>query len=228
MTDKERLQIGWDCDGVGFDFKGIFIDLVTLNRHHRLTNPSVQSVAMKNSAKFKFYEDAGLTSQDFLSMIDLFVEADGFAENSIVPGFKDAIENSWEYGDPVLCTAREYPHQTLELRKKIFGDTHNWVQKQKLAFRSVIISKNKTISELDMILEDSAESCHNFLRTGTMLPVLFTQPWNADDPYPVRVDTHQEYVEIAREASQFDKPFWEYIEPRIQDTFNELRNLTDV
>ena len=223
MPDNARLQIGLDCDGVLYPFNEYYIDRVEKLAHLFESTIGTQIQNMRNSDKWAFYEDAGWGDKQFFSVYEKMIKTSDFLR-SPYDGVHEFIDNLWEVGDVNLYTSRVCDWAEPSLRQDVFAQTHLWAVTHELTFRTIAITPNKTISELDIILDDNLEACRRYLANGTMLPVLYTRQWNETCDYPIRVSTYQEYVDICAEAATYRDPFWDYLEPRIVKASDYFRN----
>ena len=219
---ENRLQIGYDCDGVLYRYQEMFTKL--LCNADKIT--SREEETMNFSTNWKFYEEIDWDDDEYHMWMQWAIKKDLYCQEAISSTNARQLRDTQEHGDLSLVTARDFSNYPLDIRHYAFDQTHRWVADARnhgVSFRSVLILRNKTLAPVDIMLDDCAANCEDMLISGCMLPVLLNRPGNSESDYPLRVDSVEEYSAICEAAASYDDPFVEWIEPMISDVITKRK-----
>lgn len=173
-------RIGIDLDGVVYDFVGSF-------RHHLITNCGFDPERVKSYERWEFYLDWEMTLEEFLR------ECHAGANAGIIFNHGDAFPGTRE----ALQRIRDMGHTLHVVTDRSFGEagtseaaTAKWVAKHLPKIESLTFSPDKTVANVDMMIDDKLQNYDALTRVGVDAWLL-DRPWNAvpHDYYRQRVST---------------------------------------
>lgn len=178
------MKVGFDCDGVLYDFA----DSV---RQYLIERYGWPLTAFTPPVRWGFYEDWGLSLDDFLAICN-----DGVNYGVI-----------FNYGEPhfgsfeAIREVREAGHSTHLITDRSFGwpgqaakQTYGWLHRHGLVFDSVTFTSDKTIAAVDMMIDDKIEN-YDVLDNSCDV-YLLDRPWNQDDGSRRRITSLDQYVRL--------------------------------
>jgi uncharacterized HAD superfamily protein len=111
-----------------------------------------------------------------------------------IEGAVDALWRLREAGHRVhLITARGT--RLSAICPTIQEHTWKWVLDYNVPADSLTFSKDKTVKPTQWFVDDSIDNVLNLAKAGTRT-YLLTMPWNAERPWPLRVNTVAEFADI--------------------------------
>jgi hypothetical protein len=180
------MRVGVDLDGVCYSFDdAVKQSLVT----HRGWHPD----KCPPSTSWEFYEDWGLSLDEFLDAVSEGINAGLiFETGEPYEGTKKALQRIVDAGhDLHVITARGLGNPGI-----VEGATARWVKTHLPKVKSLTFSRDKTIVPTDMMIDDNLDNYDQLEAAGCYV-WLYDQPWNqvpGDDRR--RVTSMEEFAEI--------------------------------
>ena len=169
------MKLGIDCDGVMYDFAGAFMRWllkVGWFEERGLEFPGIHF----QPSKWEFYSDWGMSTAEFVDLCDQGVDAGLiFAEGDPYHGCKETIDYLSGEG-----------HSINIITHRMFGkrSTHNtvdWLKRYEIGFDTITFAKDKTIVDVDLLLDDYEGNWKAALADDTPC-VIMDHPWNQHLP----------------------------------------------
>lgn len=186
------MRIGWDLDGVGYEFVDALRDRIVktgLRKLEELPKPKV----------WDFPEDQwGFTTPEWLEIFRLGVDAgEIFRIGPPRPGFVKAFKRARALGHTNHIVTHRAMGQlsvqnTSEWLNEYMRDGNN-----KPLWDSLTFSADKTIVDTDIFLDDYPVNYDQLDQAGRLVYFL-TRPWNKDHPGR-RVNSLTEFVKVVEE-----------------------------
>lgn len=190
----DGLTVGWDLDGVFYDFVSGFISHLEKKGYANLPYAETWS----------FYSNQWGWSRDkFLKEYAEAIKDGLFTPNPAheIGSANSVLARAAELGARnVIVTARNISGA----RKEAHLNTMKWVEHHNLQVDEVYFREDKTSVPTDFFIEDNIDNYLQLRNKGTR-SYLFNQPWNkvAEDTH--RVFSHDEFVDkIVKEAIDVD------------------------
>jgi FMN phosphatase YigB (HAD superfamily) len=170
------MRVGIDLDGVCYDFAASVREYLcnTAGTH----DPEVCT----DPQRWEFYEDWGLDLAAFLDAFHAGVDA------GVI----------FTHGDPHTNTAEAFArikaagHSIHIVTDRAMGSpgaseaaTAAWLDRHGLPFDSLTFSPDKTVVNLDVMVDDKLSN-YDALEAAGVRAYLLTRPWNQHDPAPRR------------------------------------------
>ena len=158
------MRVGFDCDGVLYDFTDGFRRSIPEKFHHLKAN------------RWNFFHDWGISTQEFLDYSKKGVE------NKILFWTGDPIENSVD----VVNNIRLAGHEVIIITHRgIFGEgeslareaTEHWLSLHGIGYDDLVLTEDKTSVKTDIMIEDKPENYLDLEKAGIESWIV-DQPWN--------------------------------------------------
>lgn len=168
-------RVGIDLDGVCYDFGASVREYLIhagVKFRHECPEPT----------RWEFYEDWGLSLEQFLTACHRGVEAGIiFTHGDPFPGVAEAFGRIKDAGHTIhIVTDRSFGKAGASERA-----TRAWLDQHGLAFDSLTFTTDKTVVRLDFMVDDKLANYDALEAVGVEVWLL-TRRWNAADPAPRR------------------------------------------
>lgn len=182
------MRVGFDMDGVIYDFRRAQSEFETArgNDHCALEN------ALDH---WDYFEGWGWTVDQWLHAYAEGVDAGHILrKGEPLPGATEAFR-----------TLNAAGHTIHIVTDRAVGDdpqtaTREWLEEYGFAYDSLTFSRDKTVADVDVFIEDRLQNADALNAAGTLC-YLINRPWNAADDDRPRVDTLHEFVEAVQQLS---------------------------
>lgn len=193
------VNVGWDLDGVVFDFLGSFRHTLLSKFDIALERIPSPKDWIHNPERLNAVDHWDMTEEEFEELYELavsdhnlFLDKDNqFIIDGAIPVMNEVRELG---GQNVIITARSW----FSKDGPEVIDTLKWLGRNKIPYSYIKFDHNKTSVKTDFFIEDNVVNCEALLNAGTKA-VLFDQPWNCVDYLP-KVYTHKQYLEFILES----------------------------
>jgi hypothetical protein len=162
-------RIGIDLDGVAHCFVGGIHRYLRAIEHHGIP----AEVVGTEVPGFTFYQDWGLTDEDFDRVHDEATEQ-GFAYSG------DLLDEAASWVRMLHAMGHTIHIVTSRPRSSI-GFTSDWLDLHDFPFDSLTFSRDKTVVSTDAFIEDQVNHYTNLERSESV-PFLVTRGWNRETP----------------------------------------------
>lgn len=182
------MKIGFDLDGVVYDFLSCFREYVMKVR------PDLE-VEDKGSTRWEFYEDWGLSLGEFLNLMRDAAEAGHlYTTQPPIEGIADVMYWCRNAGHSVhIITHRaEYGAK---------ANTERWLAKWGVPHDTLTFSKDKHIVDADVLIEDRPENLIDWFSCTDKPGIIMEQPWN-EEFRRYHSDTYRNRLYVARNATE--------------------------
>jgi len=162
------MRVGIDLDGVCYDFAGSVREyLCNRVRTHKLAD-------CPEATRWEFYEDWGLDTQAFLDTCRDAVNAGViFSHGDPYPDVAEAFQIIRSAGHSIhIVTDRSFGHPGASQHA-----TARWLGRHNLAYDSITYTPDKTIAQVDAMIDDKPEN-YAALAAAGVDTYLLTRPWN--------------------------------------------------
>ena len=137
------------------------------------------------------YRTHGVSDTDFVKHLGQYAEEGGFADQTPVPGFAEAVKQ--------IAAAGHTQHVVTDRPEIALADTAWWIDEYAPEIDTLEISRDKTVFMSQgegpyFAIDDRVENV-TALRAAGVDAYLMTWPWNVDSDLP-RVATLQEFADI--------------------------------
>lgn len=182
------LNVGFDVDGVLYDFRKSHSDF-------EVARGNAHCALDLAADEWDYFAGWGMTLDEWLASYAEGVNAGHVLwAGGTLPGAKEAFDAIRAQGHRIhLVTDRSIGDDPQEA-------TFAWLQANGLEPDSVTFSRDKTVVETDIFIEDRLENADALNAAGTLC-YLINRPWNACDDDRPRVDTLAEFVERVMELA---------------------------
>lgn len=188
------MRIGWDIDGVGFNFG---------DSCHRFLKHIGQGHLWKSGPTpdpyWDWYKDWGWTTAEFLEFCHAGADAGFIFAGPVREGYIEAIRAVKDMGHTnVFITDRSFG-----TTPKVSEDlTYAWFEQHGIEFDELHFSPNKAIVHTDTFIDDKLANYDALAAAGTDV-YLLNRPWNQVDHKDnrQRIDTLDEYVAAVRRGT---------------------------
>lgn len=191
------MRIGWDIDGVGFNFG---------DSCHRYLESIGEGHLWKSGPTpdpyWDWYKDWGWTTNRFVEFCNAGADAGYIFSGPVRDGYKEAVNAVKELGHTnVFITDRSFG-ETPEVSENL---TRAWFEEHEIEYDELHFSPNKAIVSTDMFIDDKIQNYDDLKAAGTDV-YLLNRPWNTmDGPDDrKRIDTIEEYVEAVKHRTLSD------------------------
>lgn len=165
------MKIGWDLDGVLYDFVGC------LRSWMEWVDPdgAEEGKYKRAASTWEFFEtDWGMTLQEFKqAMQSAAVDGHLYSSGGVVDGMAEVVEWAQEQGhaNHIVTHRAEYGAK---------NNTEVWLARYGIPYDSLTFCSDKTIVNVDVLIEDRGEHLDGWFR-GTDKPgILVEQAWNEE------------------------------------------------
>lgn len=182
------MRIGWDLDGVEYDFAESVRRTV---QHFGLDLPLCEG----EPTNWYFYRAWGLSDADFVDLCHRGADAGIIFAGDRRPDGLESIRRVRAAGHSVhIITDRSFgSHPSIsEKATRLFLEEHGY------EYDSLTFSADKTVVSTDYFIEDKIENYDALERVGTKA-YLINRPWN------MQSDTRRRINSISEFADLFDK-----------------------
>lgn len=187
QTTNSPLRIGFDLDGVVYNFRKVLSDYL-------ISSGRVECTLENALPHWDFFEGWDLTVEEYLRLYRAGVD-DGYVLRlgDPLPGSVEGMQRLYDAGHSIhIVTDRKIatdPNQPALL-------TEAWLLEHGVPFNSLTLSSDKTAVATDYFIDDRYENYVARVGAG-MNCHLLTQPWNADlgDRSTKRVATVEQFVD---------------------------------
>lgn len=178
------MRVGVDLDGVCYDFAdSLRLHVAGARADRRELYPDPQ--------RWEFYYDWGWSLEEFIRITDAGVgRGVVFAQGDPLPGC------SWAFWQ-----LREAGHSIHIVTDRSFGPageaayaTIRWLTQHELPFDSVTFSADKTIANVDVMVDDKPSN-YLALKAAGVDAFLLTRPWNSEVQDAQRVTSISHFAE---------------------------------
>lgn len=178
--------IGIDCDGVVYDFQAALRDYICAE-----TKQTPDKFPPAESWEF-FVDQWGLTYEDYAGFISRGIANQKiFWQGTPIPGAIAGVTALFKAGYTInFITARG----GFADRTRCQWATASWLDEWGFPYHDIIYSEVKTLSEIDVLLDDAPQNYLDRINKG-MKAVVFDQPWNRHLTDAVRVNGWSEAVQ---------------------------------
>lgn len=175
-----NLRVGIDLDGVVYDFAE------SLRNHLLVKDSWARAADYPPPTRWEFYEDWGYGLHEFVFECNRGVNA-GIIFNTGKPftGAAEAFERIRAAGHSIhIVTDRTFgkPGQAAL-------HTIAWLHRWDLHYDSITFASDKTIADVDVMVDDRPENFHALTKAGVDAWLL-TRPWNQ------HVDTNRRVLDL--------------------------------
>lgn len=163
-------RIGWDLDGVSFEFHRGLEVFLTLEKGWDATRFS-------RPTHWEFYQDWGLSTEEFVKICDEGVDAGYiFWIGPALPGVVNSIDKLLAHGHEIhIITDRSFGSPGRSKKT-----TERWLAREGLKYTSLTFSADKTCLPLDYMIDDKLEN-YDALTAAGVEAYLLTRRWNLVD-----------------------------------------------
>ena len=180
MNDSPVLRVGFDCDGVLYDWHA------SVRQHLGLDLEQAP-----NPATWRFHQDWGFSREAFVQAVHAGVDSGVvFGWGEPMTGAREALTRVKAAGHSIHiatdCGGFGTPGVAQASRIK-------WLTDNDLPFDTITFGSDKTIVDVDCMIDDKLDNYQDLERAGTNA-YLFDQPWNRFATDVRRVHSLQEYV----------------------------------
>ena len=179
------INVGWDLDGVCYDFTGAFRRLLE-------NNFGYESSFFPETITWDHYQNHwGLLPDDFYGFCKQGAAFHSFySGGDVIPGAVEAMRSISERGGRnIVISAREWA-----VSDGVYEITENWLRDNGFLFDELYLSHDKTLVPTDFFIEDNPHNVDMLRRSGSKA-YLYSQPWNIHETDVFRIDTHEEFVD---------------------------------
>lgn len=180
------MRVGIDLDGVCYDFSASLREYL-LNAH-----PDPDPDSLTPPQRWEFYEDWGMTLNEFLAFVHDGVDAGViFTHGEPHPGTAEAFELIKGAGHSIhIITDRAFGTNGASE-----AATRRWLDCHDLPFDSLTFSADKTIVRVDVMIEDKPSNYHALIEAGVDA-YLLTRDWNLDVQEANRVSDLLDFAKL--------------------------------
>lgn len=161
------MRVGIDLDGVCYDFAASF-------RNHLITNEGFPRWWTPKATRWEFYEDWGFTLDEFMRHFRDGVNKEIiFWQGTPYDGVREAFQNIKAAGHSIhIVTDRKVGSPGKAERSTVY-----WLNRYDLPYDSLTFSADKTVVNLDVMVDDKPAN-YEALTTAGVDAHLLTRPWN--------------------------------------------------
>lgn len=188
------MRIGFDIDGVGFNFA---------DSCQRYLEHIGQGHLWKSGPTPKpfwdWYKDWGWTSAQFVEFCHAGADAGFIFAGDVRPGYVEAIRAVALLGHEVIIATDRPFGSTPEVSQKL---TVEWLEQHGIEYDELHFTADKTTAECDMFVEDKLENYDALVAAGCNA-FLLNRPWNevGGGDARNRIDSLDEYVDAIMGAT---------------------------
>jgi hypothetical protein len=202
---QTERNLTFDMDGVLADFVGgVLIEMQANPGLAHLVVPGVYETLVHKDMELAFPEEY----RDEIRAI--IYKPDFFLNLPPIEGALPALEHIVESGiKPHICTKafKRDPGGQLRKGQWLLNNAYSRVGAQGIA--SVMYTNDKKRHDLGVLVDDLSYYSYYQEKTIPWLPIIFDQPWNRNDPNPLRM-TWRNYPEVLAKAGFVLRPLKQY------------------
>lgn len=179
------MRVGIDLDGVCYDFAASF-------RRYLHEHEGFPCWWTPQATRWEFYEDWGFTLDEFLNLFNRGVDAGViFAHGQPYANTQEAFKWIKAAGHTIhIVTDRSMGRPGASEKA-----TRVWLDKYDMPFDSLTFSADKTVVNLDVMVDDKPSN-YEALRAAGVDARLLTRPWNQHVPDARRVRDLLHFAEV--------------------------------
>ncbi|MBM4469886.1 hypothetical protein GS982_20020 [Rhodococcus hoagii] len=179
-------RVGFDLDGVLFDFTSSFRDALTELRNWPRR-------ACPDPTRWDFYEDWGLSQKGFLDVCNEAADAGLLFRRGNLPlGAHSALKELRAAGHTVhIVTDRSFGSHPSASQEPTLA----WLRENRVDYDTITFTSDKTFVNLDYMLDDRPSNVRALLSGTACDAYLRARPWNEQADGLPRVDSVGEYVQ---------------------------------
>lgn len=182
----KKLKIGIDVDGVLYPFIDEFKKYCEKQLDKKL--PEVEN--------WNFYRNWKLTNRQFMELYASFINADCLEVGAPENNSKETIDKLSKDGHEIyIITHRLFDAFDLKTKTKSITSTVNWLNKNDIYFDHIIFIKDKSLVDLDLLLDDGIHNLEDFKNEV----ICFSRPWNKNWNYTKVNNWNEFYKKIINE-----------------------------
>lgn len=185
-NDYQRLRVGFDLDGVGYNFGD------SVQRYLEMTGQGHLWKSGPNPQPYwDFYKDWGWNGKQFVDFCNAGADAGVIFCGPVRPNFVETVKAVKALGHTVVIITDRGFGTTPEVSQ---NHTRNWLAQHEIPYDELYFSPDKTISPTDIFVEDKWENYENLMAVGTPT-YLINRAWNVDKgESPNRINDISEYL----------------------------------
>lgn len=183
------MRIGWDIDGVGFNFGDSckrYLDEIGQG-HLWKSGPTPDPY-------WYWYRDWGWTDEQFLEFCHAGADAGFIFSGPVRDGYKEGLEECARLGHEIIVITDRSFGATPRVSEKL---TELWFDEHGMEYDELWFSRDKTVTWTDMFIDDKLENYDDLNSVGTEV-YLLNRPWNEDKDNRRRVDDISEFMTNVR------------------------------
>lgn len=188
----EPKIIGVDLDGVLYNFTGQLAKFI--NRYNR--KPLEE---MPPPSNWFFWEEWGMTKEDWLKAFSMFGTTMGFASGAPIPGSLEVLRALSAEGHIIrIVTARANERNGMSdnYNHLVAVSTLEWLRSQKVPFRDLFFTADKGTVMADIFIDDAVhhlEAIQAAGRQAVCFDQLYNQEWQG-----ARVNSWDQFAGLVR------------------------------
>lgn len=192
----KHLRVGWDLDGVLFDF-GKSVQDYTRSLGLKYEWPD----KAKENQTWDFYTQWGLSTEQFIELCNDGVDAGYIFRNNVHRGSHSALERVKLMGhDIIVITDRKFGHPKSNSQK---ATKEWWAWAGFPEYTELHFSPDKTVVHTDTFVEDKIKN-YDALEAAGVDVYLVNRPWNyIEGCTRKRINNVSEYADAIRDRSRF-------------------------
>ena len=189
------MRVGFDLDGVGFNFG---------DSCHRYLEATGRGHLWKSGPTpdpfWDWYKDWGWTTEQFLEFCHAGADAGYIFSGPVREGFVETVDRVVRMGHEVVIITDRSFGKTPEVSQNL---TVEWLRQHNIYYDELIFSPDKTCSPTDLFVEDKLSNYDALVAAGTKT-YLINRPWNYVDGGDARnrIDRIEQYGDAVAEVTE--------------------------
>jgi hypothetical protein len=187
------MRIGWDIDGVGYNFTGCVKEALKADGKFHLWKSG------PNPPYWEFYEDWGWTGKDFVEFCGKYADAGIIFAGDVLEGYAECIKEVAQMGHEIIIATDRTFGTTPEVSQKL---TVEWLEQHGIEYDELHFTADKTDANCDFFIEDKLENYDALIAAGTNA-YLLNRPWNqiSGGDGRMRIDNIWQYADAIVDAT---------------------------